>query len=692
MKNQFLAIICLFLIFSSCKETPAPEPFGAIPTEHQLKWHDMNYYAFVHFNMNTFTGNEWGFGETPASTFNPTELDCRQWASVCKEAGMKGIILTAKHHDGFCLWPSAYTEYSVKNSPWKNGQGDVVRELSEACKEYGLKFGVYLSPWDRNHAEYGTPAYLEYYRNQMRELLSNYGDVFEFWLDGANGGDGYYGGANERRNVDRTTYYDWDNTLKIVEELQAHTIIFSDGGPGCRWVGNEEGFAYPTNWNTLNKAEFAPGVANIDDLHYGQEDGTHWIPAEVDVSIRPGWYYHPYEDHKVKSLPHLLDIYYNSVGRGANLLLNFPVDQRGLIHEKDVEQVLALANQLKLDFASDLAKGKKASATAVRGNKFKANNTIDGNQQTYWSTPDSVKTASIEIDLGVETEMNRILIQEYIALGQRVRNFTVEILQDNQWKEIASETTIGYKRILRLPTVKTNKIRLNITDSKACPLISNIEIYLAPKVLTEPKISRNQQGIVTIVSAEKEAAICYTTDGTEPDTNSTVYSQAFEFAQKGTIKAIVVDQTENKMSPVASETFDIPTSKWTLVKTENDENTRYMFDGNDQTDWTLKVEKLPASITIDLGETLTLTGFCYTPNQARYIRGIATSYQFFVSTDGKKWGQAIAEGEFANIQNSPVKQTIQFAETTGRYIRLIAKSTVENQNAFSAAEFSVITN
>ena len=298
----------------------------------------MEFYAFVHFNMNTFTNMEWGFGNENPELFNPTDLDCRQWARVCKEAGMKGIILTAKHHDGFCLWPSEYTEHSVKNSPWKNGKGDVVRELSEACKEYGLKMGIYLSPWDRNNADYGKPEYITYFRNQLRELLTNYGDIFEVWFDGANGGTGYYGGANEERRIDRTTYYDWENTRKIVRELQPMACMFSDAGPDIRWVGNEQGWAGKTNWCTLNRDDFAPGVvSDLKFLQQGQEDGTDWVPAEVDVSIRPGWYYHPSEDHKVKSLPQLLDIYYHSVGRNASFLLNLPVDKRGLVNENDVQ-------------------------------------------------------------------------------------------------------------------------------------------------------------------------------------------------------------------------------------------------------------------------------------------------------------------------------------------------------------------
>lgn len=319
--------LSLIVLFFSCTIVEPPKPVMPLPSERQFAWHEMEFYAFVHFNMNTFTNMEWGFGNESPELFNPTQLDCRQWAKVCKEAGMKGIILTAKHHDGFCLWPSAYTEHSVKNSTWKNGQGDVVRELSDACKEYGLKFGVYLSPCDRTHADYGKPGYLNYFRNQLRELLTNYGEIYEVWFDGANGGNGWYGGANETRKIDNKTYYDWENTYKIVRELQPNACMFSDAGPDIRWVGNKEGWARETNWCMLNKDSVAPGVvSNLEWLRSGQENGTHWLPAEVDVSIRPGWYYHSSEDQKVKTLPKMLDIYYNSVGRNASLFINFPVD------------------------------------------------------------------------------------------------------------------------------------------------------------------------------------------------------------------------------------------------------------------------------------------------------------------------------------------------------------------------------
>ncbi|HEC42985.1 MAG TPA: glycoside hydrolase family 29 [Bacteroides sp.] len=481
--NKTLLLICLSIL-TACSQISEPDPVLPLPSESQIKWHEMEFYMFIHFNMNTFTNMEWGFGDESPELFNPTQLDCRQWARVASEAGMKGIILTAKHHDGFCLWPSKYTEHSVKNSPWKNGEGDVVKKLADACREYGLKMGLYLSPWDRNHADYGSEEYIQYYRNQARELLTGYGEVFEFWIDGANGGTGYYGGANEDRKVDRKSYYDWPATFELVKELQPGIIIFSDAGPDTRWVGNERGWAGETNWCLLRRDEFWPGSPGHKQLTSGHEDGTHWVPSEIDVSIRPGWYYHPDQDEKVHSLEHLLDIYYHSVGRNGNLLLNFPVDTRGIIHEKDVEHVMKLARTLEQDFEHNLVFQKKAEATNTRGNRkeFSAGNVLDGSVDTYWSTDDGITSASLTIDLGEEITFNRFLVQEYIPLGQRVQKFSLEVFSGGTWKEIASETTIGYKRILRLPAASASKIRLNINEAKACPLISNLEVFNSPEV------------------------------------------------------------------------------------------------------------------------------------------------------------------------------------------------------------------
>ena len=482
---KFFVLVCLmvFALAVSCEALPEepPKAFGPIPSEHQLAWHDLQYYAFVHFNMNTFTNKEWGFGDESPELFNPTDLDCRQWARVCRDAGMKGIIVTAKHHDGFCLWPSAFTEHSVKNAPWKEGKGDVLRELSEACKEYGLKFGIYLSPWDRNHPDYGTPAYLTYFRNQLREVLTNYGEVFEIWFDGANGGTGYYGGANEERKIDNQTYYDWENTIKIVRELQPQAVIFSDAGPDVRWVGNEDGYANETNWSTLRRDEFYPGSPNYVELRSGHDDGTHWVPAECDVSIRPGWYYHPEEDDKVKSLQQLTDIYYHSIGRNANLLINLPVDRRGLVHENDIEQLMQLKARMDADFAKELAQGQSITASHTRPGlkQYGPQRVLDGDNQTYWATPDGVFEASLEIALPDNTTFNRFLIQEYIPLGQRVTDFSLWVEQDGQWIPVAAATTIGYKRILRFETQTGNRIKVDIR-ARAPIAISNIGLYHAP--------------------------------------------------------------------------------------------------------------------------------------------------------------------------------------------------------------------
>ena len=477
-KVYFLFLTFISLI--SCTEVSPPEPFGPVPSERQLAWHEMEYYMFVHFTVNTFTDKEWGYGDEKETVFNPSTLDCRQWARVAKDAGMKGIIITAKHHDGFCLWPSQFTEHSVKNSPWKDGKGDVVRDLREACNEYGLKLGVYLSPWDRNSSVYGTPEYLTYYRQQLHELLENYGDIFEVWFDGANGGDGYYGGARERRNIDNRTYYDWAGTHKIVRELQPRAVMFSDAGPDVRWVGNESGMGSLTNWCLLKKDEMYPGGDFAKILGEGHEDGTFWVPAEVDVSIRPGWFYHSKEDSLVRSPENLMELYYSSVGRNSNLLLNVPPDRRGLLHEKDVSSLIAFSELLKKEFVTDIAREKKALASESRGKAYDGSKVNDGDPDTYWSGKDDQLTGDIIIDLGDETEVNRILIQEYIKLGQRVKKFGVSVLKDDKWEPVLEGTTIGHKVIRKFPVVKTTKIKVSVTDSKACPVISNIELYRTP--------------------------------------------------------------------------------------------------------------------------------------------------------------------------------------------------------------------
>jgi alpha-L-fucosidase len=475
-----LGMIILPLFQSCISEVLPPEAVLPIPSERQLAWHELEQYAFIHFTTNTFTDKEWGYGDEQPAIFNPTDFDAEQWTETIRDAGLKAVILTTKHHDGFCLWPSQYTEHSVKNSPFLDGQGDVVKVVSDACRKYGLKFGVYLSPWDRNRADYASPEYIQYYRNQLTELLTNYGEIFEVWFDGANGGDGYYGGAKERRKIDNSVYYDWANTHAIVRELAPQAVMFSDAGPDIRWAGTEKGYIGYPNWNTINTDTLYPGKAGIEKLlNHGDEQGTSWAPAEVDVSIRPGWFYHEKEDSLVRTPENLFKIYLESVGRGANLLLNLPPDRRGLLHEKDVQALKAWKQLLDKAFAVNLAANAQASADNYRGKstKYAASNVTDGNKDSYWATDDDVIGTSIEIDLGTPQTVSYVLLQEYIQLGQRIKAFKVEAFQDNAWVALAEGSTIGYKRILPVESIETAKIRIRIVDAKACPVISNVEIY-----------------------------------------------------------------------------------------------------------------------------------------------------------------------------------------------------------------------
>lgn len=468
-----------FLFACTTRVTP-PAAILPVPSASQLAWHRMETNAFVHFTVNTFTDREWGTGAEDPAVFNPAHLDANQWARVLKNAGFKGVILTCKHHDGFCLWPSQYTEHSIKNSPYKNGKGDIVRELSDACRGYGLKFGIYVSPWDRNQATYGTPDYITYYRNQLRELFQNYGPIFEMWFDGANGGDGFYGGANETRHIDGRTYYDWPGTLAMIRKMEPGVIFFCDAGPTVRWVGNERGVAGETNWDMITSDTLYAGKPGINDLlNHGDENGSEWIPAEVDVSIRPGWFYHPAEDSLVKTPKQLFDIYLTSVGRGSTLLLNVPPDRDGLIHPTDVAALQGWRDMLNAAFSNDLALNANVKASSYRGNSdlYNGEKAIDDNPDTYWTTDDGVTSGALEIDLGSKQTVKFVEAQEYIQLGQRVKAFTVEDWTGDHWEQLASGTTIGYKRILKVVPTTTDKIRFTITDARACPLISSLKIY-----------------------------------------------------------------------------------------------------------------------------------------------------------------------------------------------------------------------
>ncbi len=679
-------LLFIALIICACQgpEVAPPAPVYPIPSERQLAWHDLEYYGFVHFNMNTFSDMEWGMGDEDPADFNPTALDTRQWAKVAKEAGMKGIIITAKHHDGFCLWPSAYTEHSVKNSPWKDGEGDLIQELREACDEFGLEMGIYYSPWDRNHADYGTPAYITYMRNQLTELLTNYGEIFEVWFDGANGGTGYYGGANENRYVDKLTYYDWPNIYALVRELQPGAVLFSDGGPDVRWVGNEEGFAYETTWGNLMRDSVYAGMPEYPEKYAsGQEDGTHWVPAEADVSIRPGWYYHEYEDHKVKTLPQLLDIYYNSIGRNAALLINFPVDRRGLIHEKDVDQIMKLSTKIKEDFAVDLAQKAKLSATNERGRGFEIKEVLNKDKNKYWAAEDGVIHNEIIIQFPQLQSINRFMVQEHIALGQRVKAFTLEAKTEKGWELIHNGTTIGAKRILRFENVDTDALRFTITDAKASPTISRIGVYHAPALLIEPMLKRDKSGAVTLNVPGSNVDIYYTLDGSNPSINSLKYERSVMVDQAVQLKAISHDPATGQLSEILVKDLDMAKAKWKVI--HNDPNAEKAIDEDLNTFWQSTADEL----TVDLGELITIYGFTYLPPQNRYMSGVIMKYVFESSLDGKNW-KVLNSGEFSNIRNNPIKQSVRFEPIEARYIKLKSLQTTDNQLG-SFSELGVLT-
>ena len=571
IKTKISAIMLMIMLTLQMHgQANSQSPCGPVPSENQLRWQDMEMYAFIHYSLNTYTDQEWGFGNEDPKLFNPSQLDCRQWARVCKQAGMRGIIFTAKHHCGFCMWPSKYTEYSVKNSPWKNGKGDVVRELADACREEGLEFAVYLSPWDRNHPEYGRHAYVEYFRNQLRELLTNYGDIFEVWFDGANGGDGWYGGANETRKIDRTTYYEWPETYKMIRQLQPKCLIWNDGSDrgDLRWVGTEAGNVGETNWSLL----YRDGDVPYQMLHYGVEDGNVWCPGETNTSIRPGWFYHDAENEHVKSLSKLMDTYYKSVGRNSTLLLNFPIAPNGRIHPNDILRGIAFKQMIDEVFKENLVASPPAPLQRERG----------------------VVTYVIDIKKGAA--FNRFLAEEDIAQGQRVRKFSLEALVDGKWQPLKDElvedgdglTTIGHRRIICFPTVKATKLRFTINSYKQEPIIKKIGVYLAPEL-----------------------------------------------------------------------TADIPNSG------EKKSSALHIFFGSSM------------QMFIDWDAEQTISTFRYLPPQDGKD-GIITHYTLWGSTDWNKW-EKLATGEFSNIVNNPIWQTIKFPEAKVRVLRFEADRLAEGK-------------
>ncbi len=696
-----------------------------VPAPRQVVWQEMEFTMFVHFGVNTFTDREWGTGKENPAIFNPTALDTDQWAETAKAAGMKMIILTAKHHDGFCLWPSKFTEHSVKNSPWKDGKGDIVRELATSCKKYGLKVGVYLSPADLYQIEsangyYGnksTPKkvtiptiaptdkkaypkfeyvlddYNTYFMNQLYELLTEYGPVHEVWFDGANPKPG----TGQKYN-----YLDW---YAIIRQLAPEAVIFGKG-PDCRWIGNEAGRSRKAEWSVVpipipkDQFDWAIDMTGNDLGSRGKiKDAKYpiWYPAEMDTSIRPGWFYHASQDNRVKSLDQLLDIYYSGTGHNAVLLLNVPPDRRGLFHENDVKRLKELAAVLRETFKTNLTAGATATSDAELDESLPSN-TLDGNPDTYWTPGRLHPVAHIQYDLGTPKTFDRAMLQGYIQKGQRIEAFTLEAEIDGQWQEFATGTTIGYKRLLRFPEVTAQKVRLSITQSRMAPIISNFGLYLAPVKLQPPLIRRDLKGRVTLSCKSSGVKIHYTLDGTGPTVESPVFTEPIALPKGGIIKAIAV--VRGQVSEVVEMIFDIAPTQWSIhfVDSENPasgEGAEKAIDQDPETlwhsQWQGQQSPHPHEIQINLGETLSLKGFTYLPRN-KNLTGTIQDYEFYTSSDGKDWGDPVSKGRFGNIRNNPVEQRILFSSPVkARYIRLVALTDLENKPFTSAAEIGVIT-
>lgn len=637
-KACFTFLICLAAI--STFSQSAPKPYGVLPSVAQLEWHEMEMYALIHFGVDTYTDKEWGFGDEDPAILNPVKFDAKQIVAAAKSAGFKGVVVVAKHHDGLCIWPTKTTTHNISNTPWKSGKGDMLQEYRDACDALGMKMGVYVSPWDRNSPHYGTLEYLKIYREQLREVYSNYGKLFISWHDGANGGDGYYGGKNETRKIDRTTYYDWRNTWGITRKMQPGAVIFGDVGPDVRWVGNEEGHAGETSWATYTP--LAPDSGKTPANGYvqhlrgieGTRNGKYWMPAEADVSLRPGWFYHASQNHKVKSPTTLMDLYYKSVGRGANLDLGLSPNRDGLLDETDVNALKGFGELLKQTFNKNLTKGASLQASNIRGKnaaKFAPVNLLDDDRYSYWSTDDAVHTPVLTLTLPAEKEFNVIRLRENIKLGQRIEAVEVEALLNGAWQKIAAATSIGANRLIRLPeNVKTNQVRLKITKSPVSIALSDFGLYLEPKRIYTPEVK----------------------DAKSAEVNKSGWK---------VINAVAGGKAQNAIDADAG-------TSWSTVGAEDD------FKA--------------ASIDIDLGFPVEFTAFSYLPRQDKEVDGVVDQYAFYVSEDGKTYRE-VAAGEFSNIRANPIEQVVSLKEKVqARYIRFTGKRSLSG-NGISVAELGI---
>lgn len=682
--------------FADAGERNALAPLMPVPSAAQLAWHDMEMYAFVHFTINTFTGKEWGYGDEKPELFNPSDFDADDLVKTLADAGFKGVVLTCKHHDGFCLWPTRTTRHSVASSPWKQGKGDVVKEVSRTCRKYGLKFGIYLSPWDRNASSYGTPEYIRMYREQLKELSTGYGPLFLAWFDGANGGDGYYGGAREKRSIDRSTYYQWKRTWGELKKRQPRAVVFSDVGPDVRWVGNESGHAGYPCWATYTPVplqpgkEPAPGTVRYQLGTEGSVDGKYWIPAEVDVSIRPGWFWHEHENSRVRTPENLLNLYFNSVGRGANLNLNVPPDRRGRIHEEDKKSLSGFRALLDELYSRNFASGAQAAASSS-SNGYEAKWVLDRRRVTYWAASPKDDHPSVTLKLPEASTFDVVRLAEPVQLGQRIRKFRVDVRENGRFVKWVEGSSVGARAILKGKPVTTDEVRVVLEDCRAVPALSEVSLWKYPVLLHAPEIRGNRDGLITL-AATPGAVTRYTTDGSEPGADSPVYEKPFMLPSGGTVKA--VSEYRGKKSSVAACTVPVPTRDWKVLAGERKASAPELaFDGDSATLWHTHAAQgelvPPQALEIDMGRPVNVAAVIYTPRRDS-ARGTIDRYAVYLSADGNTWGAPAAEGEFSNIRANPVPQRIDLkTPVKARYLRFVGKRVVEGRHV-AVAELGVL--
>ncbi|WP_316836017.1 alpha-L-fucosidase [Pedobacter nutrimenti] len=701
LKRVIGSILALqFFVLTAYGQTVAPAPYGPLPTKAQLNWQEMGMYAMVCFGLNTFTDKEWGYGDVDPALFNPSAFNAEQITATLKDAGFKGVLLVAKHHDGFCLWPTKSTKYSIAASPWMGGKGDLVKSFEMAARSSGLQFGIYVSPWDRNNPAYGKPAYIDIYRQQLREAYGHYGPLFISWYDGANGGDGFYGGAKDTRTIDRATYYHWEETWKMGRKLQPGAVIFSDIGPDIRWVGNEKGFADDTSWATFtpkggkDPARPAPGDSRDEEAPGGHRDGKYWIPAECDVPLRPGWFYHSSQDNQVKSPYELFDIYFKSVGRGADLDLGVAPDRRGRLHENDVAALKGFGKLLKATFSVHLMEKATIKASNIRGGlgKYSPENLLDNNKNSYWATDDKVTSPEFTVRLNGLKRFNIIGIKEFIALGQRVESFAIDVWRNNKWENLSMGSSIGGQKLIRLPFfVTTDRIRVRILHSPVCPVLSEFAVFAEPDTLLAPVVTIGKDGKIDIRSLTPASKICFAVNA--PVTaQSDVFRDAFVAPGQGVIRACCSNEYGGA-GPVT--TFVLPAEKkeWRVLSAPGAiDKSVMLIDGKEYTVWEAPFKRenpMLNAIVIDMGNSKMVSGFVFIPPSEPNGRGITDKYQIFTSRDGNNWEGEIA-GEFSNIKANPLKQIIEIAQKrVARYIKFVPLRIADDGGTVRIAELGI---